>query len=233
VPKGKGPGRTSKYTPECVEQICSAIARTGSDRAGWEAGSIGKDAFYTWLKKYPEFSELILSAKSEYRATCPEALIRQANKAFSDYLFGRMEKVITTRRTGSTPMGAYEEEKVQRVPVGIPRWAIERVLGGPIDEFEAIKVLVKAGYFPKELLEVTESEFSQLRSRIKGIFAGILPDLRSGKSAGLTDETADAIRREILGVEPQSSSALPEALDRGQESGQGLREESADRPIVG
>jgi hypothetical protein len=213
----------SKYTLERVSAICDAIARTGSDKAGWEAGQINKDTFYSWLKIHADFSELVSRAKAEYRETCPETLVRQANKAFADYLYGRMEKVIRTHETGiSLKTGEpYEREIVQRVPVGIPKWAIERVLGPAVDEIDAIKVLVKAGWLPPELLELTREQFSELRSRLKSGFAGLLPDTQRERTAGISEATADAIRREILGLElerkPENPAALPEALDRRQE----------------
>jgi hypothetical protein len=209
----------SKYTPERVQILCDAIARSGCDKAGCKAAGINQDTFYTWLKVHAEFSELVFAAKAEYRESCPETLVRQANKAFADYLYGRMEKVIVTKETGiSLRTGEpYERETVQRVPVGVPKWAIERVLGPAVDEIDAIKVLVKAGWLPHELLELTREQFSELRSRLKSSFAGLLPERGRERTAGISEATADAIRREILGLKSEDPTALPEALDRRQE----------------
>jgi hypothetical protein len=203
-------GRKSKYTPERVQLICDAIAQTGSDESGWKSGGISEPTFYAWQNQFPEFSESVIAAKSEYRATCPETLVRQANKAFADLLFGRMERVATTKRVGHDPKrGYWEEETVTRTPVGVPRWAIERVLGPSFDEMDAIKILVKAGYLPQEFIEVTSEQFSELRTRIKTLFAGILPDLQRSKQVGISDETADAIRAQILGIDKEAQ--LPPA----------------------
>jgi hypothetical protein len=47
----------TKYNPELVQTILSAIAQAGTDRAGWEAGGINKNTFYEWINKYPEFGD--------------------------------------------------------------------------------------------------------------------------------------------------------------------------------
>ncbi|HEY9831498.1 MAG TPA: hypothetical protein V6D26_13020, partial [Stenomitos sp.] len=132
----------SKYTPEIVEVIVEAIRKTGSDTAGWQAAGIAKDTFYGWCKKHPDFSDKIKNAKSEYRETCPEAIIAQAQKSFADYLFGRAEVSVTSFERGhSEKQGAYSKEITKRMKFGTPRWAIERVLGKPYDELEALKSL--------------------------------------------------------------------------------------------
>lgn len=82
----------SKYNSERVAKIIDAIFVNGSDRAGWTGGEISEDTFSQWMKKYPEFSEEVVIAKQEYRNNCPETLKRQAQKAFADYLFGRVEE---------------------------------------------------------------------------------------------------------------------------------------------
>jgi hypothetical protein len=206
-------GRHSKYTPDRVQIIRDAIARSGSDKAGWQAGNIGKDTFYSWMHQFPDFSDAIIEARAEYRNTCPETLVRQANAAFSDLLFGRMEKIITVTKTGhSSRLGDYEEIIQQRVPIGIPRWAIERVLGPAIDEFAAIQCLVQAGWLPRQLLEITRDELAQMRSRVKELFLGILPNKEGQAKAGLSDETAAAIRAQILGLEPSDTAAQTEIL---------------------
>ncbi|HEY9824924.1 MAG TPA: hypothetical protein V6D19_05715 [Stenomitos sp.] len=226
-------GRSSKYSPERVEQICTAIARTGSDRAGWQAGDISSETFYRWINEFPEFSEGISNARAEYRETCPETLIRQANKAFADYLYGRMERVIVKTERGSTEQGSFEKETIQRVPVGIPRWAIERVLGPPISEIDAIKVLAKAGWLPNDFLELSSEQFNELRQKLKASFAGILPDLQRSKQTGISAETADAIRKQILGLEPESVAPLPGEVGRGQVPSQGVSEVAAGGAELG
>lgn len=213
---GKG-GRRSKYTPEIVEVILNEIAITGNDKAGYEAAGINPDTFYEWLKRHSEFSERVKKAKAEYRETCPDVLKRQAHKAFSDYLYGRMEKVVYTKKEGIKGDQPFEEEITQRIPVGIPRWAIERVLGTKIHELEALKTLVEAGWLPRWVIQVAIDELDSVKTTVREVFTGILPDsdVRKAKP-GLSDAAAAAIRTQILGIQPTSPPSVPATVDRGQ-----------------
>lgn len=226
----------SKYTPEAVKTIADAIALCGTDKAGYEAGGISADTFYDWMKRYPEFVETINEAKREYRDTKSEVLVRQANKAFADYLFGRMERVsVTTERGISARTGEpYEKEIIQRVPVGIPRWAIERVLGGPVDILEAIKCLAEAGILPRWVVQVVNEEMASATAGISSVITGTLPERQSTRvRPGLSEETAAAIRSHILGIQPPGPTELPTEMAGGSESGQNRGEVATDRPIVG
>lgn len=194
----------SKYTPEIVQKIIDAIAATGKDEPGWLAGEISETTFYAWQEKYPEFSELVVKAKDEYRDTCPETLVRQAKKAFADYLFGRMTRVHYTKETGVNARTGepYEKEIVQHIPVGVPRWAIERVLGKPLDVLEAVKTLAEAGILPKWITQAVSNEIGNARKGITEVLAGVLPDSDTERHRpGLSEETAAIIRSHILGVE--------------------------------
>jgi hypothetical protein len=198
----KRKGAKGKYTPELVEEICNAISLEGSDRSGWE-GRISEETFYAWLKDKSEFSEVVQASKAEYRKNLPEADKRQARKAFVAYLHGTMERVIITKETGRTERnGEYEKETVTRIPIGIPKWAIERVLGkNQLSELDALCVLVEAGWLPREVLNIAVSELDKLRNTMQDVFAGILPSGADTPKPGLTDETAAAIRAKILGIE--------------------------------
>jgi hypothetical protein len=200
VTKRKG-GAKGKYTPELVEDICTAIALEGSDQSGWE-GRIAKDTFYTWLVEKSDFPDLVQAAKAEYRKNLPETDKRQARKAFVGYLYGEMERVITVQERGrSERNGEYEKEIVTRIPIGIPKWAIERVLGkNQLSELDALCVLVEAGWLPREVLNIAVSELDKLRNTMQDVFAGILPSGADTPKPGLTDETAAAIRAKILGI---------------------------------
>lgn len=197
----------SKYTPETVQKILDAIAQTGSDRVGYEAGGISKDTFYQWVARYPDFSDGISQAKSEYRDTCPEVLVRQAHKAFADYLFGRVEITTTSLKRGVNEKGSYSEEVTKRIRLSPPRWAVERVLGKPIDLLEAVKILVDANVLPTWLVQVVANEVGDARTGITEAFRGVLPENNARAiKPGLSEGTAAAIRAHILGIE---NSVLP------------------------
>jgi hypothetical protein len=211
----------SKYNPEIVEIILGAIALTGSDRAGIEAGGINKDTFYSWIKRYPDFSERVSEARAEYRQSCPETLIRQANRAFADYLFGRMQRVVYTKEVGvSLKTGEpYEKETTQHIPVGVPRWAIERVLGKPLDIIEAVKTLAEAGILPKSIVQAVTDEVGNARKGIAGILTGVLPDTEFKQPRpGLSEETAAAIRAHLLGIQPADAAPVPTEMGSRPES---------------
>jgi hypothetical protein len=199
-------GRSSKYTPELVEEIVTAIAVHGVDAAGWD-GRISKDTFYEWLKHKPDFSDMVVEAKNDYRRSLPETKRRQANLAFSQYLYGEMERVIvTTERGHSQKGGDYECETIKRIPVGVPKWAIDRVLGANMSEIEALSVLVQAGWLPRGILNVAIAEVDKLKTTLQQVFAGILPDKGIDAKPGLSEEMAAEIRMKILGIQPQEES---------------------------
>lgn len=199
-------GRKSKYSEELVEQICTMVATTGSDRAAYDAVGLHPATFYRWLNEKKEFNDRVESARAEYRETCPDVLVRQANKAFSDYLHGRMERIVTTTKSGTKGDMPFEEESIQRIPVGVPKWAIDRVLGNPSDEIEALKTLVKAGWLPRWITQIAINEISEAKATIREVFAGILPDGDEKLAKpGLSDAAAAAIRARILGIEDDRS----------------------------
>lgn len=231
---GKGKrGAVGKYTPELAEDICNAIALHGSDESGWK-GRISKETYYVWLREKPDFSDLIEQAKTEYRHNLPEVDHRQARRAFVGYLYGTMERVVVKTEKGYTKAsGHYEKEVIHRIPTGIPKWAIERVLGSQMSEFEALQKLIEAGWIPKEVLNIAIAEFDKFKAILREVFAGILPAIDPGAKPGLTDETTAIIRSRILGIESASTIALSAEMDSGSESDQDLRKESADRDLVG
>lgn len=216
--------RKPKYTPEIAKIILDTIAQTGSDRAGYEAAGIAESTFYKWKKEISEFSEEISKAKSEYSDICPAALVRQANKAFADYLYGRVEISIATIKRKKNEDGTTEStETVRKMRPSVPRWAIERVLGKPMDILEAAKTFAAAGIIPHYLVQVTADELRAARERIGGAFAGALPegDFRATKP-GLSEETAAAIRAHILGLENAEVLATRTDTHRVSESSQGI-----------
>ena len=135
--------RKTKYSEERKRIIADEIALTGSSRSAWEKADICEETFYSWQRKYPEFSELIAIAKAEYRESCPESLRRQARRAFADYLYGRAEETWSSLERGSNDKTSWSRELTKKVRRGTPKWAIDRVLGRPQDVLEAVKTLAQ------------------------------------------------------------------------------------------
>lgn len=220
MPVNKKIGRRGKYTPELVQIICDAIAATGSDKAGVKTAQISTETFYVWMAQHPDFSERVIAAREQYRAACPEALIAGCNRAIAQYLSGTATRTSITKKSRihpEKPKLDFEETTETITKLNVPPWVIDRVLGPVMDEAQAIRVLVRAGYLPNDVLELTGEQFNQLRQSLKNIFTGILPDIQHKGQAGLTEETAAAIRREILGDFSQNLPALPSEVDAGQE----------------
>lgn len=223
----------SKYSEEVAQTIVDTIACTGRDEDGCKAVGISRDTFYKWMNRYPDFSDRVKKAKSEWRETLPEVLVRQANNAFAGYLFGRHERIVHTRKEGYKGDQPFEEEITQRIPVGIPRWAIERVLGQRMHELDALTTLVEAGWLPRWVIQIAVSEIGNTKQAIRQVFEGILPDGDKQIKPGLSDFAADQIRKQILGIESEGVSSLSGSVGSGSESGKGSGEVATGRAELG
>jgi hypothetical protein len=223
----------AKYSPELVKAICDDIAVYGTNQSGWD-GRIAEDTFYRWYKSNEEFAELVNKARQEYSDSRPISRYRQANLAFNGYLNGTMEKVYVTKKTGRDSEGRdWEEEEIKRVPVGVPKWAIERIIGSQTTEEDAIRKFAEAGWISKEIMQLAIAELDRAKEAIRALFAGVLPAGFLDTAPGLTPEVSADIRARILGIEPASTFALSATVDTGSEPSEDLREESADRDLVG
>lgn len=152
-----------KYKKTTVDAIIQTLAKTGDRRIAWEAAGITESTFYEWMSKHSEFSESVLMAEKQWRDNLPQAMRTQATKAFEDYLFGRVTETWTT----------VEDERtiVKRLNRGVPQWAIERVLGKPMDLFDAIKILVQEQILPPEILNEISNELVSCTARIRKILS--------------------------------------------------------------
>lgn len=154
-----------KYRKDNIDAIVQTLTKTGDRRASWEAAGITESTFYEWMSKHSEFSERILEAEKEWQKNLPKAMKKQAQKAFEDYLFGR---VVETWKTIDG-----KRIIVKEINRGVPQWAIERALGRPGDILDAVNILVREGVLPEECLDLITT---QLQSNIK-----VIQDILSGK----------------------------------------------------
>lgn len=167
----------SKYTPERVEKILDAIRETGSDRAGWQAGEINKDTFYTWINSYPDFSDEIAHAKQEFRKTCPDEIKNRAKAALADYLFNgctveresQTESVTVVEDSQGNVKEVRKEssnnKNIERRPP--PQWAIDRVLGKPIALLEAVQLLLAEKVATQQQADIITDGINQIETRLK------------------------------------------------------------------
>ena len=232
---GKNPGRKGKYSAALAEEIFTCIAVHGSDRRAYEQADISHKTFYEWIQKKSDFREGIALAREEYRRTRPDYQLRLAHKAIDRYLRGEVveewtiEKVVESERMGRTV-----ETSTKAVRKECPQWVINRVLGEPYDEIDALKVLAKAGWIPAKLLNYSREQLEQFRANLRSVFAETLPELdKLSTEPGLSQEMAGAIRGEILGLEPEDTTPLSKEMDGGPVSDQDNREVAADRNLMG
>ena len=167
------------------------------------------DVVQHWKMRVPGFQERFDLAMSQYRDTQPLALRNEAKRALANYIFGRMEKVSSSVVTKVDRAGNLIDctETITRSPVGVPRWAIERVLGQNLSEVEALTVLANSGFLPKTLVDRVVAKLSSTKDEIRLIFAEYFPDqdVFAEAKPGLSDFAAEQIRSKILRVPSQDS----------------------------
>lgn len=197
----------SRYNAETASVICDAIATNGLDEAGWKAASISKGTFYRWLNERETFRDAVNTAKAEYQKSHYHSLRRSANKALADYLTGSMCKV---ERTVTIHPDGSQTEQIKTIPVGIPRWAIERVLGSQVSEVDAVLNLVMAGFIPEWIGEYAINIIEEFKAKLGAAIRGQIPESElqryiasqegTGKADGISDETYNEIRAKIMGI---------------------------------
>lgn len=210
-----------KYSdPEIIRTICTTIALTGSDKAAYEAAGISHGTFYKWINsdkvEFVELIEGIARAREEYRRSLSDEKIRQANKALNEYLYGEAVEEWGDKTTISNIHdGEVKSQRVMKtaktIKRGVPQWAIERVLGKPLDVLEAIKTLVEAGILPRWIVPVVSEELANARKNVVGVLSGSMPDgAIEPQNPGLSDETIAAIQTRILGITEKDRMRLSE-----------------------
>lgn len=161
----------AKYKPEIIEAIVSAIAATGRDRDGYEAGGIGHDTFYRWMKTKPEFSDAIQKAKAEFRKVCPENMRQQALQRLGEYLRGETvetweKKSITTDAAGNITSRTASITTIRRPT---PQWAIDRILGHQMPVLNAVQILMDEGIASPQMAAIVESNIDNLQRELKNL----------------------------------------------------------------
>lgn len=167
----------SKYTPETIDIILSAIQETGSDRAGYEAGGIAKRTFYEWMETYPHFAHQVAHARKEFKKTCPEEIKNRAKAALASYLFDgctvereSQTESVTVVEDAQGNIKEIRKEKssnknIERRPP--PQWAIDRVLGKPIPLLEAMQLLLIEKVATQQQADIVTDGISEIEERLK------------------------------------------------------------------
>lgn len=213
--KGKK-GRNSLYTQATLNIIQKELIEHGCNQHAFKAAGISKEVFYLWMRERPEFVTLVEEAKQERLFRRHEVLKLQADKVLENYLNNGVVTKITIIEEGtSDKFGSYVKKTVREVQSPTPVKILDRVLGKPSDELEAFTAFVNAGWLPRSLLNLAESEVNNIKLVIRQAFAGIFPDTAEASITGLTAETAAAIRSHLLGIQPADTSEVSTDLESG------------------
>lgn len=162
-------GRRTKYNSETVEKILEGIKETGSDKIGWMVAGIGRDTFYQWKARYPDFSDRVAIAKEEFRRIVPETLIEQAKQSLRDYLFTGSVETWSSKEVHKDGAGNILKtiDRVSKAVKPTPGWVLERVLGKNLPVLEALQVLLSEGVATNYQARVIAEGISRIEQELK------------------------------------------------------------------
>lgn len=227
----KKTGRKSKYNPECQKAICDAIAESGRDVDGCEAGKISYETFYQWLKNKPEFLEAVTAARKQFQETSLPQLRTWAKQGLKNTLQavaeGR-EIISTTVVSGIAPDGSpVEMETVNRTPAMVPiNQAFKYVMGKDIDLITWLRQGVDLGVFPRSFVEEMIDDIDAVTERIRAKVEGRIAPNDTGKGGGQTIDPGVAIASALGLVDP---TAVSDKVDKRQKQVKNLGKVKADR----
>lgn len=228
-------GAKGKYNEANVQKCLDAIALYGTDRAGYESIPIAKQTFYSWLsdERKTDFSDGVAKARQFWQESQGSKAKIQAWEVLKRYLFeGQVEHWTVVKDAFDRDGRLIQLTETRTVRRGVPRWVLERYLGKPIHELEALQAI--APWLPQWALDLASNEINSSTQTIRKAITGALPD-RSGSvgSAGLTDETARAIRAKILGVDAADPASVSSQVGSGPVPSEGNSEVTPDRDQLG
>lgn len=163
--------RKSKYTPDRVAVIVSAIEATGFDKDGIKAGGIGHDTFYKWISEFPEFAEKVAKAKDKFRYTCPETLRKKGLEVVAQYMNEGVTDTVTTEEVVKDANGRVKETRFSRKTFKKPppHWIIDRVLGKNLPLIEAVQVLIQNGAATPQQAMIVEECLAEMSRRLSEV----------------------------------------------------------------
>lgn len=184
-------GVKGKYKPELVEDILTAIAKTGSDKDSCKFAKLHPATFYRWLTEPSkrEFHDGVARAREEWRLYHrPETAVEDAQRALSDYAAGRMVEKWEKRTEFFDKDGNLTGSSVTAMSKTIPcpHWVVDRVLG-PLTRrlavLDAANILLQHGLLTQEQVLTISTGLDHMESSMR---------LLSQKHSG-TSGDADAI----------------------------------------
>ena len=148
----------SRYSKKLVQIILENIEQFGTDKAGFQAAGIGKDTFYQWKRKYPDFSDQISRAKTKFREQNSDTEIGALGLAALKDILANGKKVITKKtissktvtKTNSVGQVIYEEvtsaHEVITETIYPPTETLIKLATPPLFFSEAVEMINSLGY---------------------------------------------------------------------------------------
>lgn len=90
--------------------------------------------------------------------------------ALLDYLYGRVQETWTSEETVIEGDKVITKSSIKKVKRGVPKWVIDRILGRPVEELEAVKCLVESGWLLYSVLAATSESLDTARDCIRSAF---------------------------------------------------------------
>lgn len=163
---------------------------------------LNKSTYDKWLDTKPDFNPRIEAALLHFRDTIPLVLKNEAKRQLANYVFGRMQRVHSRiiYKFDSQGNQIEKQEIVNTESLGVPQWAIERVLGKDnITEVDALIKLADSGLLPRTLTDRAIAALESSKEDVQKLFTEYYPDQQT-ETIGLTDATANTIKAHILGI---------------------------------
>lgn len=170
--------RRSVYTEEIAGQICEDIAEYGTHRDGYERSGVSRACFYRWLQENREFKDRVRKAEQEFKFSKTDRKI-QARKVLDDYLYGRAKRVTKINKKVTSTFFTDEGEEKEAITTEeqtkittelCPEWVISKILGKDVEELEAFRKLVEAGWIPNDVVGSTINDIEELKVKVKSYF---------------------------------------------------------------
>ncbi len=168
----------AKYQKETIDAILESIRTQGGDRDACIAGDVSRTIYYRWRQQRPEFNQAVLEAQEHFRKNCDEDLKIYAKRGLMEYLRdGAIEEWSMQEEIYDNEQNLISIKKTHRkTRRGPPQWAIQRVLGSSMEEMEAAKILVEAGWFEASVVETLAEALESLNHKARKVLKGSTED---------------------------------------------------------
>ena len=176
-----------------VDQLVHDVAEFGIERIAIQNAGINQDTYYTWKRKYPEFSERIKAAKLKFRENNTNSELGLLAIATMKYMMENGKKVTkviekhTKKVTKLDSAGSVLYEEITEIPEHTVKAhfpvsdSVLKNCAPPLNIEEARKLLEANGYV-------------------------ILPPLSSGDIQQITPQLSEEIANRLSGINSKNST---------------------------